>query len=422
MPVRVRFGAERTVAGGRRLRSAVIQVSGTVADVRHRVRDFVDCRVIPAEPVLDAGDPQALRVLREEARTAGLWALPLPAEHGGGGLALAEYLWWAEEEGRSDHGPDVLGSASLLNVRMLASHADPELREAVLPGLVRGETHASYAMTEPGVAGSDPGGLRTRADRGGDGWWTISGRKWFTSGAARADLIAVMVRTSQDEPTRSAFSLFLVPTDSPGFRVVRELDVLGCGGQYEIAFDAVRVPATHLLGHVGAGMAIAGERLALGRTLRALRWVGQAQRCLELLGQRAVQRRLGDAWLADQQLVQQLVFESELAVRSARLLTGQAAELVAGGGSAQVEVSLAKVAAARGLGRAVDAAIQVLGAEGLTTETGLPRLLRTARASRILDGADELHVTTTARRLLRQHRHAEAAVARPGLAVGRWPS
>jgi acyl-CoA dehydrogenase len=385
-------------------------VSSAVDDVWPRIREFVDRRVVPAESALDTGDERVLAGLREEAIATGLWALPLPAELGGGGLALAEYLEWAEQEGRSDHGPDVLGSASLLNVRMLAAHGTAELREEVVPGLVRGELHASYAMTEPDVAGSDPGGLSTRADRGSNGWWTLTGRKWFTTGAARADLILVVARTSADAPTRRAFSLFAVPATSPGYRVVRELDVLGCGGQYEIAFDGVLVPPTHLLGQVGEGMAVSGERLALGRTLRALRWVGQAQRCLELLGRRAVQRRLGDKRLADQQLVQRLVFEAELAVRSARLLAGHAAGLVAAGSGAQVEVSVAKVAAARALGQAVDAAIQVFGAEGLTPQTGLPRLLRTARAARILDGADELHVTTTGRRLLRHHAAGADAV------------
>ncbi|MEU7474580.1 acyl-CoA dehydrogenase family protein [Lentzea sp. NPDC042327] len=360
-----------------------------------QLRRFVDEVVIPAEPELDAGGGLALRDL---AKQAGLWARPLPVELGGGGQPLAGYLAEAEDEGRSDHGPDVVGSSSLLNARMLAAHAHPELRDAVLTDLVAGRAHVSYAMTEPGVAGSDPSGLRTTAERGADGWWTVTGRKWFTSGAARADLVLVVARTGD------GFSVVAVPAG--GFRVDRELDVLGAGGQHEISFDAVRVPPTHLVGEQGNGMRLAGERLALGRTLRALRWVGQAQRCLDLLADRAVARALGDGVLADRQLVQRLAFESELEVRAARLLAREAAALVAAGERAPVEVSLAKVAAARALNTAADAAVQVHGAEGLMAATGLPRLLRVARAARILDGADELHVATTGRRLLTRRRAA----------------
>lgn len=374
-----------------------------VTDLRRRIRDFVADQVIPAEDALDTGDVRRLAELRTLATESGLWALPLDVEHGGAGLPLADYLRVAEAEGRSDHGPDALGSGSLLNVRMLARHAAAELRDRLLPGLVSGTLHAAYAMTEPGVAGSDPAALRTTAERGADGWWTITGRKWFTTGADRADVITVLARTAPTGPARTSFSLLAVPTDAAGFHVVRELDVLGAGGQHEIAFDGVRVPAANLLGEPGAGMTIAGERLALGRTLRALRWIGQAQRALELLAARAGSRRIGHGTLGDQQLVQRMVFDAELQVRSARALAADAAALVAAEQPCVVEVGLAKVAAARAITEAVDAAIQAHGAEGLTAATGLPRLLRVARTARILDGADELHITSTARRLLRHY-------------------
>ncbi|MEV0674923.1 acyl-CoA dehydrogenase [Actinosynnema sp. NPDC050436] len=361
------------------------------SELRRALREFVDAVVVPAEAELEAGTLD----LRDEARAAGLWALPLPAALGGGGLPLADYLALAEDEGRSDHGPAVLGSSSLLTVRMLTAHAHPALREAVLSPLVAGAISVAYAMTEPGVAGSDPTSLRTTADQGTDGWWTVRGRKWFTTGGGDADLVLVVVRTGD------GCSVVAVPTDLPGFRVVRELDVLGVGGQHEIECDGVRVPPTHLVGEPGQGLRLAAERLALGRTLRALRWVGQAQRCLDLLAARASTRVLGDGVLADRQLVQRLAFEAELAVRAARLLTREAATAVAAGERAPVEVSLAKTAAARALGEAADAAVQVHGAEGLTAESGLPRLLRVARSARILDGAEEWHISTTGRRLLR---------------------
>lgn len=372
---------------------------GDETPLRTRVRKFLDHQVIPAEHLLESDDVDTWAALRRRAMADGLWALPLPARHGGGGLDTADYLALAEDEGRSDFGPEALGSSALLTVRMLAAHAHPDLNAALLPGLVSGASRAAYAMTEPGVPGSDPATLRTSAIREGDGW-RITGRKWFTSGAGRADYVLVVARTG-DGGAREAFSIFAVPTTAAGFRVVRELDVLGAGGQYELSFDEVLVPASHLVGEAGAGLTLAGERLALGRTLRALRWVGQAQRAIELLVARATARRIGDTLLADRQLVQQMIFDSELAVRSARSLTDQAACLVAAGEPAQIEIALAKVAAARALGAAVDAAIQVYGAEGLTAASGLPRLLRVARSARILDGSDEFHIGTTARRLIR---------------------
>ncbi|MFE2957236.1 acyl-CoA dehydrogenase family protein [Nocardia tengchongensis] len=377
--------------------------SALPAPLPTQVREFVDSQVIPLEDALDADDPAAWTALREQAVADGLWALPLPREHGGGGVPLVDYLAFAELEGRSDHGPEALGSSALLTVRMLGAHAHPELRASLLPELVSGAAKAAYAMTEPGVAGSDPGGLRTTAVRDGSGGWVVTGRKWFITAAARADWVLVVARTDMDLPTRQAFSIFAVPASAAGFRVVREVDVLGAGGQHEIEFDRVRVPGTHLLGTVGSGMTLAAERLALGRTLRALRWIGQAQRAVEHLARRASERRLGDGVLADRQLIQQLAFESELQLRSARWLATEAARAVAADAPAQIEVSLAKTAAARALSTAVDAAIQVYGAEGLTAATGLPRLLRTARAARILDGPDEFHITATGRRLLRDY-------------------
>lgn len=329
------------------------------------------------------------------AKSRGLWALPLPVEHGGGGLGLADYFALAEAEGRSDHGPAALGSAGLLDVRMLTAHATAPVRDRYVGALVAGAITGCYAMTEPEVAGSDPTSLLTRADPVTDGW-LLSGRKWFTSGAAHAAYCTVLARAPK------GLSSFVVPTGSPGFRVVRELPVLGAAGQFEIALEDVLVPRENLLGDEGSGSAIAGSRLALGRTLRCLRWIGQAERAYELMCDRAATRRLGDGVLADRQLVQQHVFEALLAIRSARALTHQAADLVADGKRARVEIGLAKVAAARTLHQVVDSAIQVFGAEGLTPDTPLPMLARLGRTARILDGADELHVSATARAVLAQ--------------------
>ncbi|MFF0214194.1 acyl-CoA dehydrogenase family protein [Streptomyces vinaceus] len=377
--------------------------------LRDRVAEFVRSRVMPCEPVLDAGGPQAastLRELQDQARREGLWALPLPAELGGQGLPFDRYARLAEAEGASDHGPAALGSAALLDATMLWKHGSDRIRERYPVRLAAGELRACYAMTEPDTPGTDPSGTATRAEERPDGSWRVSGRKWFVSGAAGADLVTVLARTDGEPGDRGGLSLLLVPTDSPGFRVVRELPVFGAGGQWEIAFDGVGVDADHLVGGRGGALAVAGERLQLGRTLRCLRWLGQAQRAFDLMCVRANSRTGSRGPLAGHQLVQSHVFEALLALRTTRPLVHEAAAKIAAGLDAHVEVGLAKVAAARLLQQAADAAVQVHGAAGLGPDTPLPALLRTGRAARILDGPDELHITSVARRVLRTYEGA----------------
>nr|WP_267905302.1 acyl-CoA dehydrogenase family protein [Streptomyces marianii] len=374
--------------------------------MRAQVEGFVRNRVVPRERVLDAGGPEAggaLSELRRLARSEGLWALALPAELGGGGLTLAAYAEIAEAEGASDHGPTALGSAPLLDVRMLARHGGPRVRELYLERLVAGEIRSCYAMTEPDVPGTDPFLTVTQAEQRPDGNWSITGRKWFTSGAADADLVTVLARTDGTAGDRDGLSLLLVPTASPGFRVGRELPLFGAGGQWEIELDRVTVPGDHMIGERGQALAVAGERLQLGRTLRSLRWLGQAQRAFDLMCERAVVRTGSRGPLAGHQLVQQHVFDALLALRTTRPLVHEAVALLDAGRDAHTEVGLAKVAAARTLQQVTDAAIQIHGAAGLGPDTALPALFRTGRAARILDGPDELHITSVARRILRTY-------------------
>ncbi|MFJ1550098.1 acyl-CoA dehydrogenase family protein [Streptomyces sp. NPDC088246] len=374
--------------------------------MRGQVDRFIRERVMPYERVLDAGGPAStatMRDLHDQAHKQGLWALPLPAELGGQGLSLTEYAQVAEVEGASDHGPAALGSASLLDVLMLHRHGSARIREEYPKRLTAGELRACYAMTEPDVPGTDPSMTRTRAVQEADGSWRVSGRKWFTSGAAGADLVTVLARTDGAPADRGGLSLFLVPAGAPGCRVVRELLVLGAGGQWEIELNGVRVPGDHLIGGRGSALAVAGERLQLGRTLRCLRWIGQAQRAFDLMCERVNDRAGSRGPLGSHQLVQQHVFESLLALRTTRPLVHEAVTRIDAGLDAHVEVGLAKVAAARMLQQVTDAAIQVHGAAGLGPDTPLPALFRTGRAARILDGPDELHITSVARRVLRGH-------------------
>lgn len=374
-----------------------------VLGLRDQVSAFVRERVMPYEEELDAGGTGArtlLGRLRHEARTEGLWGLPLPAELGGAGLSLTDYAHVAEAEGASDHGPAVLGSTALLDVRLLTEHATPAIRDRYLHRIADGRMTMCNAMTEPDTPGSGPGLTTTRARCETDGSWTLHGRKWFVIGGGDADLAAVLARTVGGPHATAGPSLLLVPTSAPGFRVVRELRVLGAGGQWEIAMEGVTVPPDHLLGEPGRGLRVIAERVRLGRLLRCLRWLGQAERAFTLLRDRARTRRTSWGRLADLQLVQRLVFDALLAIRTTRPLVFEAVALLDAGMDARVETGLAKVASARMLQQVTDAAVQVHGAAGLGPGTPLPALFRTGRTARLLDGPDELHVTAVARRVL----------------------
>ncbi|WP_239161527.1 acyl-CoA dehydrogenase family protein [Acrocarpospora phusangensis] len=321
-----------------------------------------------------------LAALREAARAEGLYGLALPGRYGGLGLPLREWAHIAEVEG--EHGPYVFGSAALLDLAVLPE--DDPVREDVARGLLT----TCNAMTEPDAPGSDPSFTTTKAYRDTDGTWRVTGRKWFVSGADRADLAYVLARTGD------GLSLLL----SEAFQTERELAVLGAGGQWEVTFDDA--PA-RLLGAEGEGLRLIGRRVRLGRVLRCLNWLGQAQHAFTLMRDRARARPSRAGRLADFQLVQQMVFESLLAIRQCRPLVYDAAALLAGGRDAATEIGLAKVAAARMLSQVADAAVQVHGAAGLGPDTPLPAIFRTGRTARILDGPDELHVASVARRLLR---------------------
>ncbi|WP_246266593.1 acyl-CoA dehydrogenase family protein [Nonomuraea typhae] len=359
-----------------------------VRDLRDRVTRFVAGRVVPHEAELDAGGATArdlVQRLKQEAIAEGLWGLPLPPELGGAGLSLPDYAHVAEAEGASDHGPAVLGSTALLDMTVLGEHPDH------LHRLARGELTLCNAMTEPDTPGSDPSLITTRARPEPDGSWTLHGRKWFVTGADRAGLALVLARAPAGP------SAFLVPTGSPGFRLERELTVLGAGGQWELTLDAA---PGHLVGAEGKGLRVAGRRVRLGRLLRCLRWLGQARRAFLLMRRRARERTLSTGRLADHQLVQALVFDALLAIRTTRPLVFQVAALLEAGRDARRDTALAKVAAARMLQQVSDAAVQVYGAAGLGPGTPLPALFRMGRMARLLDGPDELHITTVARGVL----------------------
>ncbi|MGB3302013.1 MAG: acyl-CoA dehydrogenase family protein [Gordonia sp. (in: high G+C Gram-positive bacteria)] len=383
------------------------EVPEHIRPLRDQVYEFITELVEPAEDELHAGDAASrakLAELQAEAKRRGLWALGHPKDIGGGGLPFLDYVYINEVQGRSEYGQLALGTWTLQDSIMLNLHASPRWREKYLAPMVNGEISPSFAMTEPGIAGSDPTGLQTSAVLDGDEW-VINGRKWFTTGAGIAAYTTVMCRTEPDAPAHSAFSMIIVPTDNPGYRLVRDTPVLGMeSGHYEVEYDNVRVPAENLLGERGNGFVIAQERLGPGRIFHAMRWLGQAQRAFDLMCNRLTSRVAFGEPLADKQLMQQHVFESYTEIQASRLLTLKAAEAIDRGDQARVEIAAIKVHGARMLHNVIDRAVQVYGAEGITDDTPLSRMYREARFARLYDGPDEVHISTVGRRVLKEYR------------------
>jgi acyl-CoA dehydrogenase len=387
-----------------------LEIPTHVRPVRDAVLRFVTEEVEPAEPILHAGGPEAaacLKLLQTQAKDSGLWALGHPVELGGGGLPFGDYVFVNEVQGRSSYGQLALGTYTLQDSLMLLRHGTPAQRERWLTPLVAGAIYPSFAMTEPAVASSDPTQLQTTATLDGDEW-VISGRKWFTTFADRAAYTAVMCRSEPDAPDHRAFSIILVPAGTPGLRVVRETPMLGIlGGHCEVAYDEVRVPAESILGDRGRGFTIAQERLGPGRIFHCMRWLGQAQRAFDLMCERLNARVAFGEPLAAKQLLQSHVFESYAEISAARLLTLHAAEKLEHGEGARIEIGAIKVVGARMLHNVIDRAIQSFGAAGLTDDTPLSVMYREARAARILDGPDEVHIHVTAREILSGYRSGE---------------
>lgn len=354
-----------------------------------RVRQFVDERIIPVEGEL-ASNPQLLAELSEQARAEGLWGNFYPPAAG----SLREYLAVAEQEGRSEYAPAIFGDDATLDLHMLSRHASEQVRQRFLEPLACGAMVSSYGMSEPDSIGSIPATITAHAELI-DGQWRLNGRKWFICRAERAALVTVVAQTAQ------GLSMFLVPADAPGFRVVRPLSILGrFSGQGELAFEDVPVAPSHVLGQPGQGLALMQERLGLGRILRSVHWLGLAQRCFDLMCARIHSPRGQQARLADKQLVRLRVFTVYQAIASARLLLQDAAAKRDAGVANSVEVNIAKVAASQALSAAADSAIQIMGAEGLSAWSPLPGIYNTARTTHILDGTDDALISAVGRQLL----------------------
>ena len=266
-------------------------------------------------------------------------------------------------------------------------------------------------MTEPETAGSNPLLLETTAVSDGDDY-VINGQKWFTSSADGAAFAIVMAVTDPDAPPYQRTSMIIVPTDNPGFNLVRNVSVMGHTGSghashAEVIYQSCRVPQTNLLGPEGGGFVIAQERLGPGRIHHCMRWLGIAGRAYDLMCARANERVItpdGET-LADRQVIQHWAAELDAEIRGARLQTLHAAWMIDehGAKAARDEIAAIKFSVANTMLKAVDTAIQVHGALGVTDDTILSYWYRHERAARIYDGADEVHKTSLGRRILRRY-------------------
>jgi acyl-CoA dehydrogenase len=384
--------------------------------IEEQVVRFIDQKIIPAErtyaeqvhSVADGDDPPIMKKLRAEAKSLGLWNLFLPDPEWGPGVSNHDYSVLCEHTGRSQIASRVFNcqAPDTGNIEILAEFGTAEQKEQWLKPLLEGEIRSCFSMTEPDVSGADPTGLRTQAVRDGDDW-VINGHKWFTSGAIGAKFAIAMVVTNPHGAPHERASMIIVPTDAPGFNIVRPVSVMGHaggGGHCEIQYHNCRVPAENLLGPLNGGFMIAQARLGPGRIHHCMRAIGSAERAFEIMCRHANEREVGGVKLAEKQIVQDWIAMSRMEIDQARLLTQYAAWKMdsVGKSKARTELSMVKVVVPNMMMTVLDRAIQCLGALGVSDDTPVASMWRHGRALRIADGPDEVHKMVIARRELKR--------------------
>jgi len=388
----------------------ILALSPETIERRKVVADFMEEHIYPNERVFERGGEEAealLKSLQQRTKAMGYWAPHLPKEAGGMGIGFLPYAYLNEIIGRSAAAPRAFGSQApdSGNAEILHQYGTPEQKERYLKPLVDGDIRSCFSMTEPAVSGADPTGLQTTAVRDGDDF-VINGRKWFSSGAIGSQFAIVMAITDPDAATHKRFSQILVPTDTPGFKIERRVEVWGDPNSNHpvIHYDNVRVPVTNLLGPQGNGFLLSQKRLGPGRIHHCMRALGQAQRAFDLMVNRSLNREAFGGPLADKQTIQTWIADSLVNIQAARLLTMQAAHKIDQGDEARVEVSMIKFFVVNVTCDVIDKAIQVHGAMGVTTDTPLQSMYKSARILRIADGPDEVHRMVVARQVLRRYR------------------
>jgi acyl-CoA dehydrogenase len=380
------------------------------------MRDLVyPAESVYAEQVRAAGTPHyqppVLEELKEQARARGLWNLFLPHKtEWTDGLSNLDYAPLCEILGRSFIAPEAANCSApdTGNMELLTLFGTVDQQERWLRPLLAGQIRSAFLMTEPAVASSDATNIQTLIERDGDDW-VINGHKWFISGTGdpRCEVGIVMGKTDPGATSHEQQSMILVPLDSPGITIIRDLTVFGYNdreGHCEIVLDNVRVPADSLLGTVGGGFAMAQARLGPGRIHHCMRSIGAAERALELLCLRARDRVAFGGPLADKGVVQEAIANSRIEIDQARLMTLYAAWLMdtAGNKAARSAISASKVAVPQMAARVIDRAIQVHGGAGLSQDFPLAQAYALQRYLRLADGPDEVHRTVVAKLELRK--------------------
>jgi acyl-CoA dehydrogenase len=397
-------------------------------EFKERLSAYMDEHVYPAEEAYErqlreSGDPHyqppVMEELKARARELGLWNLFLSDPEEGAGLSNVEYAPLAELLGRSRIAPEACNCAApdTGNMELLHEFATGEQRARWLRPLLDGEIRSAFAMTEPAVASSDATNVQLRIERDGPDY-VLNGRKWWTSNALHPNckIMIVMGKTQSDAAVHRQQSMILVPMQTPGVTVMRNLSVFGYvdhEGHAEIDFEDVRVPASNLIGGEGDGFMIAQARLGPGRIHHCMRAIGAAERAYEGMCARAFGRVTFGKPIATRGNIQDWIAESRIEIEMARLLTLKAAWLMdtLGNRNARVEIAAIKVAAPNVALKVLDRAIQVFGGAGVTDDFGLAWAYAHLRTLRLADGPDEVHKLSIARRELEPYKPREPSNA-----------
>ncbi len=383
-----------------------------VDDARLLVRKFMQESVRPRMDALReekaSGDDwrSTIYELREQAKGQGLWAPHMPEDWGGMGMGITAVAAMSAEAVKYPYGPYLINcqAPDEGNMHTLLHFGTDEQKEKWLRPLCEGTARSCFSMTEPEVAGSDPTQIQTSAVLDGDEW-VINGHKWFTSGAHGADFAIVIARTDPDaEIAQARNSAFIVPTNTPGFEIVRDVETMGGGGGHpELLYTNVRVPKDNMLGEQGGGHKLGQVRLGPARLAHCMRWIGQIEQALEMLVDRSQKRYAHGSLLSEKQGIQWMISESALELYASKLMVLHAAYKIENEMDFRSEVSMAKHHVANTLWKTVDRAVQVHGALGYSNDSPLANMLINARWARIADGSDEVHLMRIADMVIRAY-------------------
>jgi alkylation response protein AidB-like acyl-CoA dehydrogenase len=392
-----------------------MQTSDTLLDLVSRYQAFLKEFIYPIEKEIIYGSFKShlpkLRELRDLAKSKGLFTPHLSVDEGGLGLSLPEFARVSEILGTSPLGHYIFNcnAPDIGNMELMHQFASPFLKETFLKPLQRGEIRSCFAMTEPEHAGSNPIHMSTTAVLEGDEY-VINGHKWFTSSADGAHFTIVMAITNPEaENVYQRASMILVPLDNPGYRLIRNISIMGDEGEDylshgEVEFTNCRVPKSYLIGEEGQGFTLAQVRLGPGRIHHCMRWIGICERALGLMCDRAMSRELNPGkFLSGQQTIQNWIAESAAEIKASRLLVLHTAEKIEkeGAKAAKEDISTIKFFVSDVLMKVLDRAIQVHGALGITDDTLLSFWYRHERGARIYDGPDEVHKSVLAKSILK---------------------